>query len=378
MTHSGHPVYTRPFLLAATANFLFFINLNAFTLLPLYIQQLGGREGQIGSIMAMYTVAAICSQPAIGSLVDRFGRRPLLLFGGLAAAAAAGGFGLSDGLGYHFYLLRFLQGMAFACFITSNMTLLADLVPPSRRAEAVGIFGVSGLVTIAMAPAAGEVVLGAWGFSAFFLGTALLGLATCAMVLAMPMPPPVASEGDQRLGPGFWRMFAPVLIAAFQFGLANSIMFVFLPPFAKTIGLPRVGPFYVVFSLAAVAVRVFGGRVADRLERRQVILPALAALSVGVLVFASLQSMWLLMLVAFVHGTAHGFLFPAASALAFDRAPGPARGRALAAFNAAALVGGTVGAVGFGWLAEHVGYRPSFVLLGMLLGGGTMAFWRGR
>jgi hypothetical protein len=40
-----------------------------------------------------------------------------------------------------------------AGFTTSNLSLLADLAPESRRAEAVGIFGVSGLVTIAIAPA---------------------------------------------------------------------------------------------------------------------------------------------------------------------------------------------------------------------------------
>lgn len=378
MIRPGHPVYTRPFLLAATANFLFFSNMNAYTLLPLRIQQLGGREGQIGSIMAMYTLAAICCQPAIGPLVDRFGRRALLLAGGVAATAAAAAFWFGEGLGWHFYLLRFIQGMAFACFITSNLTLLADLVPPARRAEAVGIFGVSGLVTIALAPAVGEFILGLWGFPTFFLVTVLLGLGVVGMVLAMPVPPSAPVEGAHRLGVEFWRTFVPVLVAAFQFGLANSIVFVFLPPFAKAIGLPRVGPFYIVYSLMAVAVRLFGGRVADRLERRQVILPSLAALSIGVLIFAGLQSMWVLVLVALVNGTAHGFVFPAASALAFDRAPSQARGRALAAFNTASLVGGALGALGFGWLAEHIGYRPSFVLLGLLLSAGTVVFWRRR
>jgi MFS family permease len=109
-----------------------------------------------------------------------------------------------------------------------------------------------------------------------------------------------------------------------------------------------------------------------------VILPALVALSIGVLLFSGLQSTWMLVLIAFINGTAHGFVYPAVSAMAFDRAPAGARGRALAVFNTAVLAGVTTGAVGFGWFVELVGYRPGFVALGLLLALGAGVFWRKR
>ncbi len=52
-------MYTKPFVLTSLAYFCFFSNVNAYNLLPLYLQRLGGREGEIGTIMAMYSVAAI-------------------------------------------------------------------------------------------------------------------------------------------------------------------------------------------------------------------------------------------------------------------------------------------------------------------------------
>jgi MFS family permease len=378
MTGPDQSLFTKPFVLAALANFLFFGNLNAYTLLPLYIQQLGGREGQIGSIMAMYPVAAIVCQLGTGSLIDRFGRKPFILLGATLVTVVSIAFAATGRLGWSFYVLRFLQGAAFAGFMTSNLTLLADLAPASRRAEAVGIFGVSGLVTIALAPALGEAILRAYGFRIFFMMTVLLAVGTLTVCLASEVPTPSAVEARRPLGPGFWQNFAPVITAAFQFGLANSIVFVFLPPFARSAGLPRVGPFYIVYTIMAVAVRFLGGRLADRLERRQVILPALVGLSAGVFLFSLLYSTWLLVLIAFINGTAHGFIYPAASAMAFDRAPSGARGRALAVFNTATLAGGMVGAVGFGWFAELVGYRPGFVILGLVLMTGAGVFWRKR
>jgi len=378
VTASDQSLYTKPFILAAVANFLFFSNLNAYTLLPLYIQQLGGREGQIGTIMAMYSVAAILCQLGAGPLIDRFGRKPFILLGAILAIGVSVTFVFSAQLGWHFYLLRFLQGAAFAAFMTSNLTLLADLAPAGRRAEAVGVFGVSGLVTIALAPAIGEMVLRGYGFRVLFAGTVLLGVGTLAVCLATEVPAPMAVEAPRRLGPGFWRTFMPVIVSSFQFGLANSIVFVFLPPFARYVGLPRIAPFYIVYTLMAVAVRFLGGRLADRLERRQVILPSMIGLSIGVLLFSVLQSTWMLVLIAFINGTAHGFVYPATSAMAFDRAPSGARGRALAVFNTAVLAGVTTGAVGFGWFVELVGYRPGFVALGLVLALGAGVFWRKR
>lgn len=371
-------MFTKPFVLAALASFLFYSNTNAYTLLPLYIYALGGREGQIGSIMAMYSVAAVLCQAGVGPFLDRWRRKPVLLLGAGMLAMVSTAFTFTTRLGWHFYLLRFLQGAAVSLFLTSNLTLIADLAPSNRRAEAVGIFGVSGLVSIALAPAIGEMVLHGWGFRAFFVATVMVAVGALAVCLATAMPVMAAPETSRRLGLSFWRAFFPILTAALQFGLASSIVFVFLPPFANYVGLPRVGPFYLLYTSAAIAVRLFGGRLADRLGRQQVILPSLVGLATGVLLFSVLRSTWLLLVVAVINGTSHGFLYPAASALAFDRAPSGGRGRALAAYNMASLSGGALGALGFGWMAQFVGYRAGFLIAGLILMSGAFLFWRKR
>jgi MFS family permease len=371
-------VYTKPFVLAALANFLFYSNINAYTLLPLYIQALGGGEGEIGTIMAMYSVAAILCQASTGAFLDRWSRKPVILVAAGTLTVVSTAFTLTTRLDWHFYILRFLQGGAVAIFLTSNLTLIADLAPPSRRAEAVGIFGVSGLVSIALAPAVGEVILRAWGFQAFFAATVLLAMGAVGVCLATVVPASEVGEPSRGFAPSFWRTFFPILTAAFQFGLASSIVFVFLPPFARHVGIPRVGPFYLLYTCAAVAVRFLGGQMADRLGRQKVILPSLVGLAVGILLFSVVHSTWLLLVIAVINGTAHGFLYPAASALAFDRAPAGGRGRTLAIYNIAVLTGGAVGAFGFGWLVEFLGYRPGFILVGLILISGAGVFRRRR
>ena len=368
-------MYTKPFLLITLVSFLTYGILNAYNLLPLYIHALGGREAEIGRIMALYHVAAILCQAATAGLLDRWPRRPVLLVGTIALTAASFAFALTTRLSWHFYLLRFLQGVGLALSSTISLALIGELAPPGRRAEAVGLYGVSGLAAIALAPAAGEVVLHTWGFQALFFATGLLGVGAVLVCAAVPLPaalPRIESSPPARRG---WLPFLPVLQPAFQFGLANTILFVFLPPFGQQIGIRRVGIFYLIYTAAAIAVRVGGGRLADRLGRRQIILPALAGQTLGLVLCVGLQSTTVLVLVGLLNGTAQGFLFPATSALAFELAPSGRRTGILAIFSMAVLLGGVVGATGFGWAAEVLGYRPSFGLASALLGLGTLIFW---
>src|SRR5574337_711317 len=141
------------FFVACLANFFFFTSLNAFSLLPLYIKTLGGTESQIGWVMGSYSRAAILGQPLAGALVDRFGRKRFLLVGSAAGMLAAVGFAFSSHMDARFIFFRVLQGIGYSTFSVANLTLVAEIVPSSRRGEAVGLFGISGLITIALSPA---------------------------------------------------------------------------------------------------------------------------------------------------------------------------------------------------------------------------------
>jgi MFS family permease len=371
-------LFTKPFVLTSLAFFCFFTSVNAYNLLPWYLQALGAQVGEIGTIMAMFSVAAILAQGVTGRLLDRGWRRACMVGAAALLTLVSAGFGLTERLGWPLYALRFLQGMSHAAYMTSSMTLIADLAPPSRRAEAVGIYGTGGLVAVALGPAVGELLIGASGYPAFFAATVAVAAAALAFAILVPVPATALAPPGERLGFSGWAPFLPLLLPAFQYGLANVIVFVFLPPFARTLELSRVGPFFIAYTGAAILVRFVGGGLADRVGQRQVIIPGLGAMTAGILLCGGLQETWMLLLIGILNGSAQGFVMPAANALAFERAPAGRRGQAVALYNAANLVGSTLGASGFGWLAQAVGYRPAFLLAGSVLAAGSYLFWRQR
>jgi MFS family permease len=104
---------------------------------PMYITSLGASIASVGIFVSAFTLASALLSPVIGRLVDKIGRKRLILWG-LAGDFV---FGILTGLAptWHYLLLiRLLNGAVSAASTLAAEALLIDSVPASRRGEAVG------------------------------------------------------------------------------------------------------------------------------------------------------------------------------------------------------------------------------------------------
>src|SRR5436190_14200468 len=322
-----------PLLRATVSNFFFFLSLNGFILLPLYIAALGGTEVEIGAVMGLYNAVGIVCQPLIGPWTDAVGRRPFMLVGvalviiAALLATAAPSIPLLA-------VVRVLQGLGFSCFFVSNYSLVIDLVPPARRGWALGIYGVAGLTATALAPLLSEWVIRRLGFRALFAMAAAVATVAGSIVLRLREP---GSE-TARPAPGYlWERGTLGEVVRLSmgvtgfFGLGAGTIFVFLPTFAESLGVRTLALFYTAFALAAIGVRVFGGRLIDTRGRRAVIVPSMLVQAIATALLATLgflvtrtsqtRLVPVLFLAGLLSGAAHGFLYPGLAALITDQAP---------------------------------------------------------
>jgi MFS family permease len=369
-----------PFVRATVTNFFFFLGLNGFVLLPLHIQQLGGNEIEIGFVMGLHSGVGIVCQPLIGPWVDVVGRRPFMLTG-VALTVAAALLAVAPGGVPLLAVVRAVQGIGMSMFFVASFSYVVDIVPPAERGWALGIYGVSGFVSTAVAPLIGESIIRTAGFRALFVLSALLGLMTLGLVWPMREAPRGAAL-PLRLAPGAVRaaledvLHRHMFVTLF-FGLGSGTIFAFLPTFAEDLGVTTLSLFYTAYSLSAIAVRVVGGRLIDTLGRRAVIVPSMfvqaAATGVlallGVLVTRTSATPVLpaLFLAGLLAGAAHGFLYPGLAALVTDTTPDERRGAVVGIFSAMFLAGSTVGAFTFGWVANALGYGSMWAALMALL-----------
>ena len=364
------PGISRPeFWQATAANFLFFFNLSAFNLLPLYIVDLGGSEARIGWIMGVYSLAAFIFLPVVGRWVERVGVKPFQLLGGATGLVASASFAFLTEISPLFSMLRFLQGFGYSAFFVSNLTLIAKIAPPRHRAETVGIFGISGLLTMGLAPALGELVIQAYGYQVFFLFAACFSLGGLVVVglLKAPKAPevvPTAAEEQGRISRAI--IFFPLLISVI-FGICHGTLYAFFPPFAKGVGgVTRVGGFYLAYAGAAIGIRVLGRRWADAWGRWQMVIPALLLFSLGTFLLLWPGPSRALFWVGGLTGSAHGVLYPTLAALLVDHVEPGRRGRVLGLFSSAIVLGTCLGPMSMGLVAEWIGYEGMFGVTGLL------------
>ncbi len=366
------------FVRATLTNFFFSLALNGYVLLPLHIHALGGTEIAIGVVMGIYSAVGIVCQPLVGPWVDAVGRR-VFMVAGTALVLAASVLALAfDSIGV-FALVRALHGIGFSVYFVAMFSFVVDLVPMAQRGWALGIFGVSGFVATAVAPLLGEWVIRRTSFRMLFALSALLGTLPLALVLRLAGP---RREAAAAPAPGWILATLPDvvqrhMVVSVFFGLGSGSIFAFLPTFAQSLAVTTLSLFYTAYAGAAIAVRVFGGRLIDTRGRRAVIIPSMflqatapALLAVvGMLVTrtSSIPVVPVLFLAGLLSGGAHGFLYPGLAALVTDLARPARRATAVGVFSAMFLVGQAAGAFLFGWVAHVLGYASMWSILAFSL-----------
>ena len=108
---------------------------------PLFARKIegfgGGMEVLATSLMA-YSLAGIFAAPVMGTLADRFGRRPLLI-GSLAVFMIAFSGYYFAANSWTFILIRAFAGGLTAGFWPATMGIVADIAPEKERARWIGI-----------------------------------------------------------------------------------------------------------------------------------------------------------------------------------------------------------------------------------------------
>src|SRR4051794_9606177 len=139
----------------------------------------------VGLSLAAFAAAAICARPAIGRLVERFGRRPVMIAGALLAGFA--GFLCSTVHALWMLLgLRGVAGIGEAALFVGAATLVADLAPPHRRAEAASYFSVAVFGGLGIGPILGDAVLGDDNYGRAFLLAGAVAWLAAVLCLFVP------------------------------------------------------------------------------------------------------------------------------------------------------------------------------------------------
>ncbi|TQK50086.1 EmrB/QacA subfamily drug resistance transporter [Streptomyces sp. SLBN-118] len=175
-----------------------------------------------------------------------------------------------------------------------------------------------------------------------------------------------------RQAPPPGAVLAALAAAQFTVMVATSIVNVALPQIRAGVGLSDGGTTWVVnaYGLAFGALLLAGGRAADLLGRRRVLIAGLALFAAASFSAGLATASGVLIAARAVQGLAAAAIAPAALALTMDQFPsGPGRGKALGVWGAVSGAGGAGGVLLGGVLTQAWGWPWIFhsVALGAAL-----------
>lgn len=350
-------LWTKAFvLISAGSLFLFTGFYLLLPTLPLFIKDLGGLDAQVGLAAGVFTFAAVVARPLAGGLLDRYGRRPFLLAGLALFALSMYAYGWVTAVGT-LMVVRLLHGIGWGLATTAAAASVADIVPPARRGEGMGWYGLAMTLAMAVGPSLGMWTLEGYSFRGVFL--LAVGLALVAIVaMSIPRIPFEPSQERTRIelyDPAVLPVAGAVAFLAFAYGAITT----FLPLFAVSIDV-NPGVFFLVYAAALTVARPIAGTMSDRYGEARVIVPATALTIVALIALGAATGLAGVVAAAVLYGIGFGSAQPALQAALLSLVPKDRFGVANASFFTAFDLGIALGATLLGWVAEWLGYRALF------------------
>jgi len=315
----------------------------------------------VGISIGAFSIAALVLRPVVGWASDRFGRRPLLVGGGLMTIGA---------LLFHlvattlplFVVARSLLGIAEAFFFVAVVAAVSDLAPPERRGEAINVGSLAVYLGLAFGPFLGETILGLAGFDAVWLAAAAMaGIATGLTLLVPETAPGAIRQRATGERPPRTPLIHPAgflpgfLILTGTWGMAA--FFAFLPLYTTELGMSGAGPALGLYALIVITLRIIFAKLPDQIGAARLSGFALVGSALGLAILGLVGNPVGVYLGTAVFATGIAFLFPALVALAVGRVAETERGTVVGTTTAfvdlsfgmsPAILGLAVGTIGFG------------------------------
>jgi MFS transporter, DHA1 family, multidrug resistance protein len=349
--------------------------------IPLFARHFDVSKTEASAVISAFAAARLVTAPFAGRLVNAFGERTMLATGigivGVSSLLA----GLSSDC-WQLLVLRGIGGVGSIMFSVSASSLLIRVTPPHLRGRAQGVFAGGFLIGSIAGPALGFVA--AWSLRApFFLyGCLLVVPAILAAVVLRRVPN--RRQAGQRAPAGSlatlaravrnrtWRAAASANLA--DGFAALGVRGALVPLFVREI-LHRsavwTGIGFLLFAALNGAALLPGGRVADTLGRRPVIIAGCAVSAVGMVMLAVLSGPWAYLAALAVAGFGSGLLDVAPAAMIGDIIDRDG-GTVVASYQMAGDVGSVIGPVAGGFLVDSASYGAAFGLAAAVLGGAAL------
>ncbi len=363
-----------------TTNFTLFFAFYLLTpLLPLYLSETyNASKDMIGLVLSGYTMVAILIRPFSGFLVDSFPRKKVLLVCLFVCFLFFGSYLVAGSL-MLFAVIRTLHGGPFGACTVANSTMAIDVLPPSRRNEGIGFYGISNNLASAIAP---TVAIFIYHYVddfdvLFWLAFLVAGLGLISAATVKVTPKPIETKKRKLSLDRFfllrgWFLALNMCFFGFCWGVLSNYLAIYGK---ERLGITSgTGTFFMILSAGLILSRLWGNKTLREGKLTHNAMEGIILSTIGYITFIAWPSMTGYYITAALIGLGNGHIWPAFQNMIIAVAKHNERGTANSTILTSWDLGIGLGVLLGGVIAEYFGYNTIFCMIAVVHVVGLVAF----
>lgn len=351
----------------------------ALPAVPTLAKSFGVSFGVASGVVTAFLLGNLAGTIPSGWLIDRFGRRVVLIAGPLLTSAV--GFMVAFAHSFpELLVLRFFGGCAAQMWVMGRLAAISHSAAPAQRGRQVSwMFGMDSTGRLG-GPILGGFIASAWGPRAPFVVYAVLALLALVPTSTLANDTPRRDRGIRTKARAASRSlslrqivmprlvyFGLTLFAGLTRGPVQADLLHLYAAFAYQLGPRQIGYLATAAAGLSLPIGFISGWMMDRFGRKRTMVPgfvgvtiAMAALAISA--FAHLSLAWYVAL--FLLGVAlQAMTGGSIQTVGTDVAPPEARGTFLGLFRFTGQGGVALSPIIFALLADRVSYGSSFLFI---------------
>jgi MFS family permease len=327
--NSKEKIWSKAFLNIFIVNFV--MSMGQFmmsTLIPKYVDQLGGEATVVGVVTGIFAVTALGIRPVAGPAMDYFNKNRLLslTFGLITLSFVCYGFAKSITM---LIIARLIHGLGMGFAAPLSLALVSNILPSSKMASGLGIFSLGSAIATAVGPTIGLNLASLIGYNFTFFICAMLLFSCFLLSLKLKGDVPVRGERfritlKQVIAP---EVLLPTLVLFFQI-VAYSSINAFIAIFGGLNGVEDIGLFFTASAVCLIVVRPFSGRFADKYGIDKSVIPGFLIFIAALVYISFCRSLPMFLLAGVITALGFGISEPIIQAMNMQLVPKERRGAA--------------------------------------------------
>lgn len=326
-------LWTKPFIYTSLVNFVLMLSMYLLlvTMAGYAIRTFAASTSVAGLVASIFIIGVLIGRLYAGKQIEQTGPKKMLIVGIIIFVIMSFFYFFNVGL-YGLLAVRVIQGLGVGLATTATGTIVAQVIPPSRNGEGISYFSISVVLSTAIGPLIGIMLIDAFSYTSIFIFSTVVG--TLSLVMAWTIQAPKverekadAADGTQgkkklRFGDLFEPRAIPVSFATLVLALGYSGILSFITTYAEEIQLEKAGGmFFFVYAVVILFSRPFTGKLMDVRGANSVAYPAIILFALGMLLISQAESSLVFLISAVLIGLGYGNFQSCTQALAIKVTP---------------------------------------------------------